>query len=300
VHKNIFLSLFKADSRVAMLQINVDELLRTKASKAYRFIPRFLINYVRRTIHEEEINKFLAEHENTRGIAFVDGALASMGANVFIEGIENIPKEGGYIFAANHPLGGLDGLAIINSIAKVRTDIKFFVNEILLNLKNLDDILVPVNINGNSTRPMLELVDNIYKSDNAIPIFPAGLVSRRQPDGSIKDLRWKKSFITKAKYYKKDIIPIWVEGRNSNFFYNFAMWRKRLGIKVNIEMFFLPDEMFGQKNKRIVLHFGKPVSFTTFMECNNDAKMAIMFQDALYDKKEKIVNETLFTSPIKL
>ena len=285
---------------MAKLQINIDELLKTNAPKAYRFIPRFLINYVRRTVHETDINNFLAKNEDTRGIDFVNAALVSMNANVSIEGLENIPKTGGYIFAANHPLGGLDGLAIISSIAKVRTDIKFFVNEILLALKNLDNILVPVNINGNSTRPMLELVDNIYRSDNAIPIFPAGLVSRRQPDKTIKDLRWKKSFITKAKYYKKDIIPIWVEGRNSNFFYNFAFWRKKIGIKVNIEMFFLPDEMFNQKNKRIVVHFGKPVSFTTFIECNNDAKMATLFQDELNKKKESIVKEPLFTAPIKL
>ena len=281
------------------LQISVDELLRTKAPKAYRFIPRFLINYVRRTIHEDKINKFLADHENVFGIDFVNAALVGMNATVTIEGLENIPKEGGYIFAANHPLGGLDGLAVISSIAKVRTDIKFFVNELLLNLKNLEDILVPVNINGNSTRPMLETVDQIYSSNYAIPIFPSGLVSRRQPDKSIKDLPWKKSFITKAKYYKKDVIPIWVEGQNSKFFYNFAYWRKKLGIKVNIEMFYLPDEMFGQADKHIVLHFGKPVPFTTFMESRNDAKMALMFQDKLYQMKEKIVKEPLYSSPIK-
>ena len=202
------------------LQINVEELLRTKAPGAYRFIPRFLINYVRRVVHEQEMNRFLDEHQDTKGIAFADAALAHMGARVVIEGIENIPKEGGYLFSANHPLGGLDGLAIISSIGKVRTDIKFFVNELLMAVTNLDTIFVPVNINGHSTRQMLELVEKIYGSNCAIPIFPAGLVSRRQPDKSIKDLRWKKSSITQAKHYKKDIVPIWIEGRKSNFFYN--------------------------------------------------------------------------------
>lgn len=282
------------------LEVNIDRLLRTKAPGAYKFIPGFLIRYIERVVHAKEINKFLNEHHETRGIAFANAALAYMGAKVEIEGIENIPKEGGYIFAGNHPLGGLDGLALICSIGKVRTDIKFFVNELLLAIHNLDNILVPVNINGNSTRPMLETVDTIYSSAYAIPIFPAGLVSRRQPDKTIKDLRWKKSFITKAKHYKKDIIPVWIEGKNSNFFYNFAMWRKKLGIKPNIEMFFLPDEMFAQKNKHIIVHFGKPVSFTTFMESTNDAKMAIMFQDELYRKKGNIVKEPLFASPIKI
>lgn len=281
------------------LQVNIDELLRTKAAKFYKFIPRFVINYIRRTVHEDDLNKILDEQQNTRGIAFADAVLADMGLKVEMKGIENIPKTGGYIFAANHPLGGLDGMSIISCIGKVRPDIKYFVNELLLAIKNLEDILVPVNINGNNSRAMLEEVDRIYKLDYAIPIFPAGLVSRKQPDNSIKDMPWKKSFLTKAKYYKKDIIPIWVEGRNSDFFYNFARWRKRLGIKINIEMFFLPDEMFKQKGKHIVVHFGKPVPFTIFMESNNDAKMALMFQDKLYQMKEKIVNEPLYTTPIK-
>ena len=280
------------------LEVNIDELLRTNAPGAYKFIPGFLIKYVEKVVHAKEINRFLDEHKDTRGINFTDSVLAAMGVNVLVEGIENIPKTGGYIFACNHPLGGLDGMAVISSIGKVRTDIKFFVNELLTAIKNLDEILVPVNINGHSTRQMLELVDKIYASDYAIPIFPAGLVSRRQPDKTIKDLRWKKSFITQAKHYKKDIIPVWIEGKNSNFFYRFAQWRKRLRIKVNLEMFFLPDEMFSQKDKRIIVHFGKPISFTTFMEWQNDAKMAVMFQDELYRKKANIVTEPLFTAPI--
>lgn len=282
------------------LEVNIDKLLRTKAPGAYRFIPGFLIRYIERVVHAKEINKFLSDHHETKGIDFANAALEGMNAQLSIEGIENIPKQGGYIFAGNHPLGGLDGLAVISAIGKVRTDIKFFVNELLLTIHNLDNILVPVNINGNSTRQMLIMVDKIYASDCAIPIFPAGLVSRRQPDKSIKDLRWKKSFITQAKHYKKDIIPVWVEGHNSNFFYNFAYWRKKLGIKVNIEMFFLPDEMFSQKDKHIVLHFGKPIPFTTFMESQNDAKMAIMFQDELYRKQGNIVKEPLFSAPIKV
>ncbi|HTB07894.1 MAG TPA: 1-acyl-sn-glycerol-3-phosphate acyltransferase [Bacteroidia bacterium] len=280
--------------------VNVDELLRTKAAKFYKFIPRFLINYIKRTIHEDDLNRILEDYKDLKGIAFAKAALDDMGVQVLAEGLENIPKEGGIIFAANHPLGGLDGMAVIISIGKVRSDIKYFVNELLLAIKPLDNILVPVNINGNSTRQMLELVEQVFRSDYAIPIFPAGLVSRRQPDKSIKDLRWKKSFITQAKHFKKDIIPIWVEGRNSNFFYRFAMWRKKLGIKVNIEMFFLPNEMFAQKNKRIVVHFGKPVSFTTFMESRNDAQWATKFQDALYQKKELVVKEELFTPAAKI
>ena len=268
-------------------------MLRKKAPGAYRFIPRFAIRYIKKLVHEKGLNDFLCKHGETRGLAFVDAAIQHLGANVIIKGIENIPPSGGYIFASNHPLGGLDGLALISSIAKVRTDIKFFVNELILVLENLDSILVPVNMNGNSSRQMLELVEKIYSSNVAIPIFPSGLVSRKFGKNDIKDLRWKKSFITQAKHFQKDIVPVYVEGRNSRFFYNFAALRKRMGIKINLEMFFLVNEMFNQKDKNVVVHFGKPVSYKTFDKSNSDAKWAMIFQDELYRKKGQIVSEPL-------
>lgn len=274
--------------------INIDELLRTKAPGAYKFIPRFIINYVKRIVHEQELNDFLERSTYKYGLDFVDASIELMGARVIAHGLENIPREGGYIFASNHPLGGLDGLAVIQSIAKVRTDIKFFVNELLLALENLKTIIVPVNINGNSSRQMLEEVDKIYASDIAIPIFPAGLVSRKSGKGEIKDLAWKKSFITKAKYYHKDIIPIYIEGSNSRFFYNFASFRKKMGIKINLEMFFLVNEMFNQKDKNIVVHFGKPVSHKMFDKTHSDSEWANLFRDKLYEKKTKIITEPLF------
>src|SRR6185312_15273423 len=157
---------------MAIKNIDIDEMLRTKAPGAYKFIPRFLINYVKKIVHEKELNDFLGKNADTRGLAFIDASINLLGAKVIVKGIENIPATGGYIFASNHPLGGLDGLAVIQSIAKVRTDIKFFVNELLLALENIDNIIVPVNINGNSTRQMLETVEKIYSSEVAVPIFP--------------------------------------------------------------------------------------------------------------------------------
>ncbi len=278
---------------MAIKRVDIDEMLRTKAPGPYRFIPRFAVNYVKRIVHENDINDFLGRHGETRGLAFVEASLKRLGANVIVKGVENIPHKGGYIFASNHPLGGLDGLALINSIAKVRPDIKFFVNELLLELENLDDILVPVNINGNSTRAMLERVEKIYSSELAIPIFPAGLVSRKSGRDEIKDLRWKKSFITQAKHFQKDIVPVYIEGKNSRFFYNFAALRKRLGIKINLEMFFLVNEMFAQKDKNVTVHFGKPVSYKVFDSSKNDQKWATAFRDELYAKKGQIVTEPL-------
>lgn len=278
---------------MAIKKIDIDEMLRTKAPGAYKFIPRFILNWVKKIVHETDINDFLDKNGEKRGLDFINASIERLGADIIIQGIENIPKTGGYIFASNHPLGGLDGLAVINSIAKVRTDIKFFVNELLLALQNLDNILVPVNINGNSSRPMLERVDKIYSSEMAIPIFPAGLVSRKFHGDEIKDLTWKKSFITKSKHYHKDIVPIYIEGRNSRFFYNFAAFRKKIGIKINIEMFFLVNEMFNHKDKKVILYFGKPVSYKVFDKSHSDADWANIFRDELYAKKAQIINAPL-------
>jgi len=280
--------------------VNVEELLKTKSPKVYKLLPGFLIRYVSKLIHEDDINHVINHNHDQYGVDFAKGALKVMGVTVVVDGAENIPAKGGYIFACNHPLGGLDGMAVISAISNVRTDIKYFVNELLLALKNMHNIFIPVNINGRNSRKMLEYVEEIYKSDMAIPIFPAGLVSRRQADKSIQDLAWKKSFIAKAKQYKKDIIPVWVEGRNSNFFYNFAYWRKKLGIKINIEMFFLPDEMFKQRDKKITVHFGKPVPYTTFTNSTDYAAWAIKFQHELYKKKALVVKEPLFENATTL
>lgn len=275
--------------------VNVEELLKTKAPGVYKVLPGFIIRYISKLVHENDINTILTNNQELKGVDFAKAALKDMGVAVEADGIENIPKTGGCIFACNHPLGGQDGLAVISAISNVRTDIKYFVNELLLALKNMDNILVPVNINGNNSRNMLEYVDQIYRSDMAIPIFPAGLVSRRQPDKSIRDLPWKKSFITKARQYKKDVIPVWVEGNNSDFFYNFARWRKKLGIKINIEMFFLPKEMFKQRNKKIIVHFGRPVPNSALLNNSlSDLQLAHKFQEQLYKKKATIVKEDFF------
>ncbi|HEU4719528.1 MAG TPA: glycerol acyltransferase, partial [Bacteroidia bacterium] len=125
------------------------------------------------------------------------------------------------------------------------------------NLTMLNELFVPVNKHG--TQHAIEKIEQVYRSDHAVLIFPAGLVSRKQ-SGKIMDLEWKKSFISKSVQYHRNIIPTYVDGKNSAFFYNLALWRKRLGIKANIEMFYLADEMFRQKNKTITIIFDKPVS----------------------------------------
>lgn len=238
--------------------VDIEAIIKGKNPRLYKFLPGFLLRYIKRKLHEDEVNDCLRINGDKYGFAFNEACLKYVGATVTWEGLENIPATGGAIVAANHPLGGLDGMAIIHAVSQRRKDSRFIVNDILTNLKNFGEVFIGVNKVGTSAADTLRAVDALYESDNVAVLFPAGLVSRKQ-NGVIKDLVWKKSFITKAIQYNKPIIPAYIDGKNSNFFYNFAMWRKRLGIKANIEMFFLADEMMKQEGKHIRIKFGPPI-----------------------------------------
>lgn len=266
--------------------IDLEELIRSKNPRLAKFLPGFLLNYVKRIIHQDEVNTFLYEHRNDNGFEFSSGVVKYFNVTVNIQGMENIPATGGAVFASNHPLGGFDAMVILDSISKVRTDVKFIVNDILLNLKNLKPLFVGVNKHGKNSVQMLEDIDAAYASDQAIFIYPAGLVSRKQDHGKIEDLEWKKSFITKAKKHQRMIVPLYVDGRNSNRFYNLARWRSKLGIKVNLEMFFLVDEMFRQRNKTITVIFGKPIPYSTFDNSKSDLKWAHEVKQIVYKLAE--------------
>lgn len=262
--------------------IDVEGVIREKNPRLAKLLPRFVIKYIKRKVHEDHINKGIEIHGDVFEHAFNDAALSYLGAKVTWEGLENIPKEGGVIIAGNHPLGGLDGLALIKAVNNVRPDIHFLVNDILLKLVNFKSLFVGVNKVGKTASEALKVIDATYASDHVVLIFPAGLVSRKQK-GQIRDLEWKKSFITQAIKHKRTIVPVYIDGHNSRFFYNFAMWRKRFGIKINIEMFFLADEMVKQNNKTIHVKFGKPFSYEVFDKRHNHNQWAQIVKNYVYE-----------------
>lgn len=268
--------------------IDIEDVFRKKSGKLYTVIPRFLIKYLKRTIHEDEINDAIQSHEDLMGVDFIESILNDrFTVNIRVNNQENIPRDGRYVIASNHPLGGLDGMALMLVVGKVRPDIKFIVNDILLELKNLQEIFVPVNKHGRNSAESVRTIEKLYESDSLVLIFPAGMVSRKQKGGIIEDLKWKKSFITKAIRHKRDIIPVHIEGRNSEFFYNLARWRKRLGIKANLEMLYLPDEMFKQANKEITITIGKPIPYTFFNKSRNHDEWAQWVKTKVYEMAEE-------------
>jgi len=244
--------------------LNVDSVFRKKGRKIYPYIPGFLIRYIERIVHQDELNAALKRLQDKKNVEFLEHVLLNeFGVEIEARNFENVPAQGRYIIAGNHPLGGMDGMALMQVVGKKRPDLKFLANDILLEIPNLRELFVPVNKHGRSTHETVRIMDELFSSDKVVLVFPAGLVSRKQK-GGISDLEWKKTFITKAIKYQRDIIPVHIDGENSQFFYNLARWRKRLRIKANIEMLYLPDEMFKQKNKKITITFGEPVSYGTF------------------------------------
>jgi len=263
-----------SEDKETVLQIDVEKVIAAKNPSMAKRIPSFLINYLKRIIHQDEINDLIRENSHLRDAEFVEAILKMMKTSYKVYGRENIPVSGRNIFVSNHPLGGLDGLVFMNELSKHHTDIKFPVNDILLNLTNLSGIFIPVNKHGSQAKDAIRKLDDAYASDCQILYFPAGLCSRKKK-GRIKDLAWHKSFISKAIQHKRDIIPAFFSGRNSDFFYNLANIRVFLGIKSNIEMLYLPDEMFKQKGKDIALIFGRKISWKEF----DNSKSAIEWAD---------------------
>lgn len=264
--------------------IQVREVIRKKSPKLAKWIPGPLLKYLERTIHEDEINDIMYRYRDLKGLDFVDALIKHLGVDVVLEGEENIPKEDSVIFASNHPLGGMDGIAFMQAIGRVRKDVKFLVNDLLMNVVNLEPLFVGVNKVGGQNKSVASAVEEAYAADQALLVFPAGLVSRKI-NGQIVDLEWKKSFISKAKKYKKDIIPVYIEGKNSNFFYNLSNWRNKLGIKFNIEMLYLVDEFFSQRNQRVTIRVGKRIPYTMFDNSRNEKQWAAEVKQLVYGLK---------------
>lgn len=243
-----------------IMQIDIEKVLASKAPKLAKKLPRFLLRYLMRIVHQEEINQILAKHGELPPIEFIRAALSDMGVTYTVHGMENVPTEGRYIFASNHPFGGMDGVILAQAIAAhLGGDVRSISNDLLLFVEPLRPLFLPVNKHGRQSREAARVFEETFASDIPIQTFPAGLCSRRIK-GQITDLEWRPSFVKKAIQHKRDIVPVFVEGKLSNRFYRIANWRKFFGIKVNIEMLYLVDEMFKQKGKYISIHVGQPIS----------------------------------------
>jgi putative hemolysin len=237
------------------MQINIGQIIKEKNPLLFKLLPGVLLRWLKKLLREKEINEVLADSEGVEDVDFANLVLEKIGVKINTVGLEHIPKSGPCIIAANHPLGGVDGMALLREVASIRPDVRFVVNDILLKIPNFKTVFVGVNKHGSSGREQLLKIEEIYKSDMCTLVFPAGYCSRKI-DGVVKDAVWNPSFTKKANKYNIPIVPASIKAVNTKRFYAINIWRRRFGIKANIELVTLPDEMFKQKGKTIdfILH----------------------------------------------
>lgn len=265
--------------------INVRRLIASKNPRLLKWLPGFIIRYLERILHQEEINTFLRENPELKNQDFCRGVLNEIGVTFTVTGLENIPESGPCVLAMNHPLGGMDAMVLVEALRHRRTDLKFIVNDLLLNLKPLEEVFVGVNKHGKTSAESLAKVNDLFASDQCVCIFPAGLVSRKKK-GVIRDLPWRKTFIRQSRLNDQLIIPIHIDGRLSNFFYRLSNFRRFLGIKANIEMLYLADELFRQKGHNVAITIGTPVPAASLDNSKSDQQWAEWFRQLVYTLKK--------------
>lgn len=261
--------------------IDVRGLIKSKNPKLLKWIPWFVIGYLRKILHEDEINQFIVDNGHLYDDEFCQAIVEYFSINIEINGVENIPKTGPVIIALNHPLGGMDAVAFIAALKNHRKDFKFIVNDLLMNLENLKNLFVGVNKHGKNAPSVRQQIRNIFISDNMVCVFPAGLVSRKIK-GEITDLVWKKTFVQYAKELNHPVVPVFIDGQLSNFFYRLSKFRRFIGIKANIEMLYLADELFKQRGKTIKFNIGKPVDVRKSCDNLSDIETSEWFRNHVH------------------
>lgn len=244
------------------ITIDIYKVIASKSSTVAKYTPKFVLNWLKRLIHQDDFNVLLKKHHGKTGFDFAQSILNEFNVkgNIRYTNKSSIKSDERYIFVSNHPLGGLDGLILINEIGKnFNNNIKFVVNDFLMHIKPLEPLFVPVNKVGSMKKENVAKFEQAYTSDSQILYFPAGLCSRLI-NGEITDTQWKTSFIKQAIKYNRKIVPVYFSGANTPRFYKIAKWRKLLKIKFNIEMCLLPDEMFRKKNTAFDVTIGEPLA----------------------------------------
>ena len=263
--------------------IDVEKVLEGKMGSKAKLVPGFVVRWLRKIIHEDQVNAFLWDSRNLSGTEWLTECVKYLD---MIEGKENLPdKNDGklYTFVSNHPLGGEDGVALGSIIGRHYDGrFRYLVNDLLLNLPGLRPVSIGINKTGKQSRDFPRMVEAGFQSDNHMLMFPAGLNSRKI-NGKIHDLPWKKTFISKSVEYHRDVVPIFFSGRNSERFYRIANWQHKLHLKVNIAMLFLVDEMYRNVGKTFTVKIGKPIPWQTFDKSRKPAEWAKWVEDKVYE-----------------
>jgi putative hemolysin len=265
--------------------IDIDGILKNKMGNKAKWLPRPLVAWLKRIAHQDQVNAFLWESRDKVGTPWLEACVDYLQMTLQIEGKENLPDPGDgrlYTFVSNHPLGGEDGVALGALIGRhYDSRFRYLVNDLLMYLPGLAPLCIPINKTGKASRNFPAMVEAGFQSDNHMLMFPAGLCSRRH-NGIIRDIPWKKTFITKSVEYQRDIVPIHFGGQNSDFFYRLANFSDRC-LPFNLAMLFLVDEMYKNVGKTFRIAIGKPIPWQTFDKSKTPMEWANFVQDIVYN-----------------
>lgn len=263
--------------------VDIEKVFASKNSRLLNRIPKFVIRYLKRIVHQDEINEILTRNEGIEGIDFVRNFVEYMGIKINVLGAENVPKDARLIFASNHPLGGLDGMCLMKVIhEQFHGEPKSISNDLLMNVRPMRPLLIGVNKHGGNSRDNVAEMHRVFEGSDPVIFFASGLVSRRRWF-RIEDVGWRSTFIKKSFLHERDVIPVFISGRVSGFFYRLANLRKMLGIKANIEMLYLPNEMFKQKGITLTIKFGKPIYWRSFNSSKSPEEWASSVKKQVYE-----------------
>ena len=273
-------------SQITEKTIDINEILKGKMGAKAKYVPAPVVSWLKKIAHQDEVNMFLWDSRELTGTPWLEECVRYLDMTLEFEGEENLPsKDDGklYTFVSNHPLGGIDGVALGSIIGrKYDSRFRYLVNDLLMNLPGLAPLCIPINKTGSQSRNFPAMVETGFQSDYHMLMFPAGLCSRKI-NGEIRDLPWKKTFLSKSIEYKRDIVPIHFSGQNSNFFYRLANFSDRHIKKVNIAMLFLVDEMYKNVHKTFKVSFGKPIPWQTFDKSKSPMEWVKFVYDRVYE-----------------
>ena len=260
--------------------LDLDQILDDRFGKGK--VSKPVKNFLKKLVHQDHLNEYLKQ--GWLGVDFAEKALEYYDAHVTVEGLENIPTDGRYTFAGNHPLGGIDALSLIASVGrKFDGNIVIPANDILMAIKPIAEFTIPVNkFSGGQSSSLVGQINDAFNSDRQVIIYPAGVCSRKI-DGKVQDLPWKKTFITKSRMSHRDIIPVWFSGQNSKTFYRLDKLRNTFKLKLNIAMLALPDELYKSQHKSYTMVFGKPIPWQTFTSEKKDVEWAAWVREKTYE-----------------
>lgn len=264
--------------------VDIDDILRQKMGAKAKFVPRFMVSWLKRIVHQDQVNAYLWDSRHLVGTEWLEECVRYLDATLDIVGSENLPpKDDGrlYTFVSNHPLGGEDGVALGAIIGRhYDSRFRYLVNDLLMNLPGLAPLCIPINKTGKQGRDFPRMVEAGFQSQNHMLMFPAGLCSRRK-NGVIRDIAWSKTFVSKSVQYQRDVVPIHFSGRNSNFFYRLANFSDRC-LPFNLAMLFLVDEMYKNVHKTFRVTIGKPIPWQTFDKSRKPVEWAQWVKERVY------------------